>query len=86
MICKNESTTIGNLLDSIQGDLFDQIVVCDTGSTDKTLEVLRQYPLQIEHFKWVDDFSAARNYVFSKANTDYIMWLDADDYITPKDY
>jgi glycosyltransferase involved in cell wall biosynthesis len=86
MICKNEEDTIGHLLDSVQGDLFDQIVVCDTGSTDKTLDVLKSYNVQIEHFDWIDDFSAARNFSFSKATGDYIMWLDADDYITPQYY
>jgi glycosyltransferase involved in cell wall biosynthesis len=86
VICKNEEKNIGTLLESVSGDLFDQIVVCDTGSTDGTLDVLKKYGVQIEHFEWVDDFSAARNFAFSKATSDYIMWLDSDDYLKKEDY
>jgi glycosyltransferase involved in cell wall biosynthesis len=86
VICKNEENNISNLLESVKGELFDQIVVCDTGSTDKTLEVLSKHNVQIEHFEWINDFSAARNYAFSKATSDYIMWLDSDDYIKKEDY
>lgn len=86
VICKNEEKSIGQLLDSVKGNLFDEIIIVDTGSTDSTLEILRQYNVRIEHFKWINDFSAARNYSFSKASSDYIMWLDSDDYIKPDDY
>lgn len=86
IICKNEEKNIGYLLESVKGELFDQIVVCDTGSTDSTLEVLKKHGVQIEHFDWINDFSAARNYSFSKATSDYIMWLDSDDYIKSEDY
>lgn len=65
----------------------------NTGSKDKTLEILDSYKnsgkfksLKIEHFEWIHDFSAARNYCFSKATSDYIQWTDADDIIKPADY
>lgn len=86
VICKNEEDNIGNLLESTKGDLFDEIIVVDTGSTDKTIDILKNYDVTIENFEWVDDFSAARNYSFSKASSDYIMWLDSDDYLLEKDY
>lgn len=86
VICKNEEKSIGTLLDSVKGSLFDEIVIVDTGSTDRTLEILSKYKVKVEHFKWINDFSAARNYSFSKATKDYIMWADSDDYIKPKDY
>ena len=93
VICKNEEKNIVNLLESLKGPLFDEIVITDTGSTDKTLEILQNYKssntfksFKIEYFKWIDDFSAARNYCFSKATTSYIMWTDSDDIIKPEDY
>lgn len=93
VICKNEEVNIKNLLESVKGDLFDEVIITDTGSTDKTLEVLEYYKnsnlfksFKIEHFPWVNDFSAARNHSFSKATQGYILWLDSDDVILPKDY
>lgn len=86
VICKNEEKNIGTLLDSIKGDLFDEIIICDTGSTDGTIDILKKYGVKIEHFKWINDFSAARNYAFSKATSDYIMWMDSDDILKPVDY
>lgn len=87
VICKDEENTIPKLLDSVQGDLFDQIVIVDTGSTDNTVEIVKNYPkVKLYHFKWINDFSAARNHSFSRADSDYIMWLDSDDFIKPEDY
>lgn len=84
MIVKNEEDVIGRCLDSVK-DIFDEIIVVDTGSTDRTKEIVRQYTDLLYEFEWIDDFSAARNYSFSKATKDYIMWLDADDIILPED-
>lgn len=86
IICKNEEKNIGTLLDSVNGDLFDEIIAVDTGSTDSTVKIIKKYTDNIYHFKWINDFSAARNFSFSKASGEYIMWLDSDDYIKPKDY
>lgn len=78
MIVKNEEKTLARCLDSVKG-VFDEIIIVDTGSSDKTKEVAHTYTDKIYDFKWCDDFSAARNFSFSKASGDYIMWLDADD-------
>ena len=93
VICKNEEKNIKNLLESVKGNLFDEIIIVDTGSTDKTLEVLEEFQksdkfksFKVDYFKWISDFSAARNYSFSKATKDFILWLDSDDIIFPKDY
>ena len=83
MIVKNESLVLENCLSSIK-DLVDEIIIVDTGSTDNTKEIAKKYTDKIYDFKWVDDFSKARNYSFSKATKDYILWLDADDYL-PKE-
>lgn len=78
MIVKNEETNLKNCLDSCF-ELFDEIVIVDTGSTDSTKKVASKYTDKIYDFKWINDFSAARNYSFSFATMDYIMFLDADD-------
>ena len=84
MIVKNEQDVIGRCLECVS-DLFDEIIIVDTGSDDKTKEIVRKYTKNIYYFKWIEDFSAARNYSFSKATKDYIMWLDADDVILDED-
>ena len=86
VICKNEENNIRNLLDSVKGDLFDEIVIVDTGSTDKTVDIIKEYTDKVFFFEWVNDFGAARNVSFSHATSDYIMWLDSDDTILEKDY
>lgn len=84
MIVKNEEEILARCLESPK-DLFDEIIIVDTGSTDKTKEVALKFTKKIYDFKWVDDFSVARNYSFSKATSEYIMWLDADDVIESED-
>ena len=78
MIVKNEEAVLARCLDSI-ADLMDEIIIVDTGSTDHTKEIAAKYTSQIYDFKWTSDFSAARNFSFSKANMDYIYTADADE-------
>lgn len=85
MIVKNEEDVIGRCLDSVR-DIADEIIIVDTGSTDKTKEIVSKYTKKIYDFEWVDDFAKARNFSFSKATKDYILWLDADDVILEDDY
>lgn len=84
MIVKNEEKTLARCLESVKG-FFDEIVIIDTGSTDETENIAAKYTDKILSFEWCDDFSAARNYSFSKASCDYVMWLDADDVILESD-
>lgn len=84
MIVKNEEDVIGRCLESVSG-FADGIIVVDTGSTDKTKDVVRNFTDKLFNFEWTDDFSAARNYAFSKAECDYLFWLDADDVVMPED-
>ncbi|MCL2017435.1 MAG: glycosyltransferase family 2 protein [Alphaproteobacteria bacterium] len=81
MIVKDEEKAIGRCLDCVK-DIVDEIVIIDTGSTDKTVEIVSKYTDKVYHFEWIDDFAAARNFSFSKATKDYVMWLDADDCLT----
>ena len=84
MIVKNEEETLKRCLDSVKA-LIDEIIIVDTGSNDKTKEIAKKYTDKIYDFEWVDDFSLARNFAFSKATKEYIMWLDADDVLEKSD-
>lgn len=81
MIVKNEESCLAKCLDSAH-NLVDEIIIVDTGSTDTTKDIACLYTDKIFSFDWVDNFSLARNYSFSKASCDYQMWLDADDIIS----
>ncbi|MDE7121267.1 MAG: glycosyltransferase family 2 protein, partial [Oscillospiraceae bacterium] len=84
MIVRDEETVLDRCL-SCMKEIADEIIIVDTGSQDRTREIARQYTDQIYDFPWADDFSAARNFSFSKATMNYQMWLDADDVISPED-
>jgi glycosyltransferase involved in cell wall biosynthesis len=84
MIVKNEEATIERCLRSVE-QIIDEIIIVDTGSTDKTKELVSQFTNNIYDFEWIDDFSAARNYAFSKATQEFILWLDADDVLFDQD-
>lgn len=79
IICKNEEKNLNRLLPKLSPHV-DEIVVVDTGSTDKSIEVAKKYATVYEH-KWVD-FSDARNYSFSKCTYKYVFWIDCDDDIS----
>ena len=80
MIVKDEEKVLSRCLDSLR-DLVDEIIIIDTGSTDATKHIAASYTDKIYDFKWIHDFSAARNYSFSKATKDYIYVADADEVI-----
>jgi glycosyltransferase involved in cell wall biosynthesis/ubiquinone/menaquinone biosynthesis C-methylase UbiE len=84
MIVKDEEDVLERSL-SCAKDIVEEIIIVDTGSTDRTKEIAAKFTKNIYDFKWINDFSAARNYAFSKATKEYIMWLDADDVIEEKD-
>lgn len=84
MIVKDEEEVLRQCLDSVK-DLVDEIIIVDTGSTDKTKEIALEYTDKIYDFEWIDDFSAARNFSFKQATKDYIFWLDADDVLLEED-
>jgi glycosyltransferase involved in cell wall biosynthesis len=82
MIARNEASNIRNALASVAG-LFDEIVIVDNGSTDRTREIAAELGAKVPEFPWTDDFSAARNAALDWATGDYAFWLDADDVIDP---
>jgi glycosyltransferase involved in cell wall biosynthesis len=79
MIVKNESATLGRCLASVR-DLVDEIIVVDTGSSDNTKDIARQYDAGIFDLPWPDSFAAARNESIRHASGQWLLWLDADEY------
>ena len=82
LIVRNEQANLARLLPQL--GFADEIVVVDTGSEDETESVALSHGAKLFRFAWKDDFSAARNYALKKASGDYVMWLDADDFLPPK--
>ena len=82
MIVRNEQDHLAKCLESVRG-LFDEIIIVDTGSTDRTKEIAREFGAKVFDFVWIDDFAAARNEALSHATGDYAFWLDADDVVEP---
>ena len=78
LIAKNEEKFLAQCLQSVCG-LAAQIVVLDTGSTDRTIEIAREYGAEVHSLAWADDFSAARNAALAHATGDWILMLDADE-------
>lgn len=81
MIVRNEEETIARCLASVQ-PIVDEMIIVDTGSSDRTIEIVSEFTRHVYHFQWIDDFAEARNFSFSKATMDYILWLDADDILS----
>ena len=82
MIVRDDEKNLPACLESVRG-LFDEIIVVDTGSTDRTAEIARSFGARVFDFVWVDDFAAARNAALARATADYAFWLDADDVVEP---
>lgn len=79
-IVKNEEKNLAISIDSII-KVIDELIIVDTGSTDKTLSIARTYTDKIYTYNWQDNFAAARNFALSKANGNWIIFLDADEHI-----
>lgn len=78
LIVKNEKDHIRAVLQSLEG--VDEIIVCDTGSTDNTVELAREFTKDVfTDYIWNDDFASARNHAKSKATGDWIISIDADE-------
>ncbi len=85
MIVKNEEEVLARCLDSI-ADLMDEIIIVDTGSSDRTKEIAANYTSKIYDFAWNGNFADARNYSFSKATCQYIYCADADEVLDEENH
>jgi glycosyltransferase involved in cell wall biosynthesis len=85
MIVKNEELNIGRSLESVQ-PLVDEMIVVDTGSTDRTKDIAKELGAKVYDFAWTDSFADARNFALSKATSDWILILDADEVISASDH
>ncbi|MBI5820923.1 MAG: glycosyltransferase [Verrucomicrobia bacterium] len=82
VIARNEEKFLAQCLASVR-DLAYQIVVVDTGSTDRTAEIAREHGAEVHSFAWCDDFSAARNAAHEHVTGDWVLILDADEVLAP---
>lgn len=82
MIVKNEERILERCLNSVKG-LVDEIIIVDTGSTDRTKEIAAQHTKHVYDFKWINDFAAARNESLRYASGEWILVMDADEYAEP---
>ena len=85
LITKNEEAHLERCLRSLQG-LWDELVIADTGSTDRTAEIAHAFGARLLRFTWQDDFSLARNFVLDHATGDWILSIDADETINRRDH
>lgn len=83
MIVKDEAVTLARVLADAAA-VCDELVVVDTGSVDGTVDIALAAGARVEQFPWVDDFAAARNASFAACTSDWVLWLDADDRLTPE--
>lgn len=81
-IVKNEEASLVNCLMSVK-DAVDEMVVLDTGSTDRTVAIAQAFGAKVEFYPWNNDFAAARNESLKYATGDWILVLDADELLTP---
>jgi glycosyltransferase involved in cell wall biosynthesis len=83
VIARDEEAFIASCLDSARA-YVDEMVVVDTGSADRTVEIARARGARVEYFEWCDDFAAARNAAIEAATADWILMLDADEALDPE--
>lgn len=85
LLVKNEEAHLARALASIK-PVADQIVVADTGSTDRSRQIATAFGAAVFDFKWCEDFAAARNFLLSKAGGEWIFSLDADEVVSNQDH
>ncbi len=85
MIVKNEEKYLVQCLKSVR-DIVDEIIIVDTGSTDKTIDIAKVFGAKLFDFPWTGDFAAARNHSLEQATGNWILILDGDEVLSPLDF
>lgn len=83
VIVKNEAKNLPRWLENMQA-IADELVVVDTGSTDNTADLARAAGARVISYAWRDDFAAAKNCALDAAQGEWILFLDADEYFSPR--
>src|SRR5262245_30111600 len=78
LVTRNEEQSLPRVLKSVAG-LADEVVVADTGSTDRTVALAQQHGARVLPFAWDDDFAAGRNFALDQATGDWVLWLNPDE-------
>lgn len=84
MIVRNEERNLPRALGSAK-DIVDEMIVVDTGSVDRTVEIAESFGANVDFFDWRDDFAAAKNAAIERASGEWLLLMDADDEIHPDD-
>ncbi len=84
MIVKNEEKMLERTLPNLV-KLVDEVIIVDTGSADDTKKIAQKYTSKIYDFPWINDFSAARNESLKFAEGDWVIWVDADEFVKEED-
>ncbi|MBZ0185123.1 MAG: glycosyltransferase family 2 protein [Candidatus Obscuribacterales bacterium] len=82
IVAQDEERTIGRVLEAVQA-IADEIILVDSGSTDKTLEIAKHYQVKCHHQRWLG-FAAQKNFALALACSDWLLSLDADEVVTPE--
>lgn len=82
-IALNEEESLPQCLNSVK-DVVDEMVVLDTGSSDRTVEVARELGARVDSFEWCNDFAAARNEALKHVRGEWVLVLDADEVLNPE--
>jgi hypothetical protein len=84
MIVKDEEEMLPGCLEAVR-PFVDELIVVDTGSTDRTVEIAASFGARVLHFPWNGSFADARNVSLEAATGDWVMYLDADEHLVPED-
>lgn len=82
MIVKNEEKYLERCLTALQpilNELDSELIIADTGSTDRTVEIAKKFTNNVYYFEWINDFAAARNFTLDRAQGEWYMFIDADE-------
>ena len=82
MIVRDEEATLADCLESVR-ELVDEMIIVDTGSTDRTISIAQDAGAKVISVDWNNDFSAARNQALEQVQTNWVLVLDADEVLVP---